>query len=123
MRQTITKCAQVFGLVALALCLSCSRSTPVQESILVGKWQRVDKPAVSMTFLKDGTFSAGVAGSRVLGGKYRLLNGDQIVLDLDASSPKAGSVTNRIFLSGHELRITSTAGEVERYKRAEQQQQ
>ena len=123
MRQTITTCGQVFGLVAFGLCLSCSRSSPVQQSILVGKWQRVDKPAISMTFLKDGTFSAYAAEDRVLGGKYRLLSGEQIVLELDASSPKAGSVTNRVFMSGEELRITPAGSEVERYKRVERQPQ
>jgi hypothetical protein len=76
-----------------------------------------------MTFLKDGTFSAYVAGDRLLGGKYRLLNGEQIALDLDASSPKVGSVTNRVIMSGEELRITAAGSEVERYKRVEQQAQ
>ena len=123
MKQTITNCAQALSLLAFALSSSCSRTTPVQESILVGKWQRVDKPAISMTFLKDGTFSAYVAGDRLLGGKYRLLNGEQIALDLDASSPKVGSVTNRVIMSGEELRITAAGSEVERYKRVEQQAQ
>ena len=121
MRQTILKCGQVFGWFAFTLCLSCSRSTPVQQSVLVGEWQRVDQPALSIAFLKDGTFSAYVTGKRVLGGKYRLLSGQQIVLDLDASSPKAGFVTNRAFMSNGELRITSVGGEAERYKRVEQQ--
>ena len=88
----------------------------------MGKWQRVDKPAISMTFLTDGTFSAYAAGDRVFGGKYRLLNGEQIVLDLDASSPKAGSVTNKVSMSDQELRITPAGSEVERYKRVERQQ-
>lgn len=123
MRQTFTKCGQVLGFVALGLCLSCSRRTSVQESVLAGTWQRVDKPAITMTFLRGGTFSANVGGEHLLGGKYRLLNGDQMALDLDASSPKPGSVTNGAFMLGKELRIKPAGGEAERYKRVEQQPQ
>lgn len=126
MRKTITKRGRVFSFLALALCLSCfscSRRTPVEENVLVGKWQRVDKPAITMTFLQDGTFSAYVGGDRLLGGKYRLLNGEQIVLDFDASSPKHGPVTNGAFMSGKELRLTPPDGEVERYKRVAQEPQ
>ena len=115
-----TTLSQVFTLAALAMCLSCSpRSAPVQESALVGKWQQVGKPAISMTFLKDGTFRADVAGQRLMGGKFRLINGERMVLDLDASSPKAGLVTNRVSLAGEELRITPAAGQTERYIRVE----
>ena len=76
-----------------------------------------------ITYLKDGTFSASIGGKRVLGGKYRLLDGEQIVWDLDASSPKTGLVTNRAFMSGEELTIAPTGSEAERYKRVEQQPQ
>lgn len=72
-----------------------------------------------MTFLKDGTFSAHVAGERLMGGKYQLINGEHIVLRLDASSPQAGSVTNEISLAGEELRITPASGKTERYKRVD----
>jgi hypothetical protein len=116
----ITTFRNLFTLAALAICLSCTpRSAPVQESVLAGKWQQAGKPAISMTFLKDGTFRADVAGQRLMGGKFRLINGKQIILDLDASSPKTGLVTNRISLAGEELRITSAAGQTERYKRVE----
>ena len=120
MRQIITTWGQVLGFVAVALCLSCSRKTPVQQSVLVGTWEQVDRPDIIMTFLKDGTFSASVRGKRLLGGKYRLLNGEQMALDLDASSPKAGSLTNGAFMVGEELRVTPAGGEAERYKRVEQ---
>jgi hypothetical protein len=111
----------VFSFAALAVCASCSPpSTPVQEGILVGKWQRVDKPAIRMVFLGDGTFSAHMADQRLLGGRYRLLNGEQIVLDLDASSPKPGLVTNRVSMSGEELRIIPAEGHTERYRRVEE---
>jgi hypothetical protein len=124
MRQSIRKCGQGFGFVSVtfALCLSCSRSRPVQESELVGMWQRVGKPAINMTFLKDGTFSVYVAGEHMMGGKYRVLNGEQIVLDYDTSS-KTGSATNRAFMSGEEFRIIAVGSEAERYKRVEQQPQ
>ena len=120
MRQIITTWGQVLGFVAVALCLSCSRKTPVQQSVLVGTWQQVDKPAITITFLKDGTFSASVRGERLMGGKYRLLNGEQMALDFDASSPQAGSLTNGAFMVGEELRVTPAGGEAERYKRVEQ---
>jgi hypothetical protein len=111
---------QMLTLTALAMCLSCSpRSTPVQEGAIVGKWQRVDKPGISMAFLKDGTFSADVAGQRLLGGKYRLIEGDRITLDFDTSSPKTGPVTNKVYMAGEELRITPADGRTERYKRIE----
>jgi hypothetical protein len=73
-----------------------------------------------MTFLKDGTFNAYAGGGRLFGGKYRLLNGEQMVLDFDASSPKPGPMSNEVFMAGAELRIT-VGDEVERYKRVEPQ--
>jgi hypothetical protein len=111
----------VLALTAVAMGLSCSQqhSTPVQESALIGKWQQIGNPGVSITFLKDGTFSADAAGRRVMGGKYQLINGDRIILDLDASSPKVGAVTNAVSVPGGELRITPADGKTERYKRVE----
>lgn len=123
MRKAFTNSGPVFGLIAFALCLSCSRRTPVQASVLAGKWQQVHKPAVTMHFQKNGTFSAYIGGERLLGGEYRLLNGEQIIMDFDASSPKLGPVTNKAFVSGEELRIVPAGGKGERYKRAEQQPQ
>jgi hypothetical protein len=121
MNPAIRTVGQALVVVALALCSSCSRRTPVEQSVLVGEWQRVDKPAITMTFLKDGTFSAHVGGERLLGGKYRLLDGEHIILDLDASSRNSGSITNGASMSGEELRITPTGSDVERYKRVPRQ--
>jgi hypothetical protein len=111
----------MFTLTTLAMCLSCSKqvSTPVQQSVLIGKWQQIGKPDISMTFVKDGTFSADVAGQRLLGGKYQLINGDRIMLDFDASSPKPGTETNTLSVEGEELRITPPDGKPEKYKRVE----
>ena len=111
---------QTVGLVALAMCLSCSpRRAPVQESVLVGRWEQVDKPAIRMTFLKDRTFSAKVAGQRLLGGQYQLIDGRRLVLDCDAASAKPGRVTNTVFMAGEELRIKAADGTTERYRRIE----
>lgn len=86
----------------------------------MGRWQQVDKPAITMTFLKEGTFSASVAGQRILGGKYRLVNGEQLVLDCDAASLKVGPLTNRAFMAGEKLVIVSADGNTESYHRAAQ---
>jgi hypothetical protein len=83
----------------------------------VGKWQGVDKPGISMTFLKDGSFNALAGGQRLLGGKYQIIDGDRMVLDFDASSPKASLATNQVSLMGEELRITPADGKTEKYKR------
>ena len=115
---------QMCRLLGFVLCLSCTpRSTPVSRERLLGKWQGVDKPAISMTFTTGQAFCAYVAGQRLLGGTYRLLNGEQLVWDLDAASPKTGLVTNRVFMLGEELRIVSADGKTERYRRVEERQQ
>jgi len=46
MKQTSTKCGLALGLVALALCLSCSRSVPVQERESLADTEAALKAAV-----------------------------------------------------------------------------
>jgi hypothetical protein len=116
MIQLLKTFGRMLILAPLLICPACSpRSAPVPESGLVGKWQQVDKPAITMTFLKDGTFRADIAGQRLLGGNYQLINGEQVVLNCDASSPQPGPITNRVSLVGQELRV----GPKERYKRVQ----
>ncbi len=103
----------------LIVCISCSRESPIQNSTLVGLWQQVGKPAATLEFLNDGTFRVDVAGQRLMGGRFQLVDERQLVLDFDASSPKPGPFTNRAFMVGKELRLTPTEGTVERYKRVE----
>jgi hypothetical protein len=81
----------------------------------------VGKPAVTVNFLKDGTFNVDVSGQRLMGGRFRVLDERHVVLDFDASSPKTGPVTNTASIVGEELRFTTTEGKAERYKRAEKQ--
>lgn len=103
---------------ALALTTACSApNAPVTEGALVGKWERVDKRAITLDFRKDGTFSAHILAQPELSGKYRLLNGGQIILEFDNTRAKLGAVTNGVLLKGKELTITPAGGKVERYRR------
>jgi hypothetical protein len=95
------------------------RSVPVQESTLIGKWQQIGKPAVILTFLKNGTFRADVSGQTLLSGSYHLAGGDQMVLERDGASATGQSLTNSVSMTGNELWIIPANGKRERYKHAE----
>jgi len=102
-------------LTAIALFVSCSA-----KSSILGKWQEFGAKTgdnETLEFFKDGTVSL-VSKRMTLAGKYSFVDDDRIKLELGGIGALAGPVIMRVSISGGELRLTDTKGEISTYRRA-----
>jgi hypothetical protein len=99
------------AVTAISLLVSCSVRSP-----LVGKWQEVGGDE-TVEFLKDGTFNV-LSKGRALGGKYSLVEGDRIKLEVGGLGDAAHPAILSASIAGGELSVTDPKGRISRYRRA-----
>jgi hypothetical protein len=106
--------------IALATVLLVSGCFFDRSAALIGNWQATAAGAGSIEFFKDGTVSVsgavfGVPMSQV--GKYKVLDDDRVSFEFGGLLGLAGPTIFRVAVSGSELTLTDTAGNMSRYRK------
>jgi len=105
----VTVILEVLILVGL---VGCGKS---KEKTIVGKWKEVGGTQ-TIEFFKDGTVTVVDKGEPTLPGDYRFLDDNRIRMNLALFGPIIAEVSS----SRDEITLTNPFGEVEKYRRAEE---
>lgn len=103
----------------LVLCIVCSAtlilSCSKPEDKILGKWQEIGGTE-TIEFLQDGTVTV-VDEGMTMGGTYKIVEENQIEMDLVGTGALAAPVSAKGTLTGDDITFTMPNGEFSHYSR------
>ncbi len=107
----------ILGIISLVGLPGCGKS---ENASIVGKWKEVGDTQ-TIEFFKDGTVTIIDEGEPPITGDYKFIDKNHVRMDFKGLGELLGAVVIEFSDSGEEFSVTNPFGEVEKYRRFEEQ--